>query len=378
MRVQLGNTTPHEAVTRDDGSRSFKPAPTTGPAVTYLGIPDSYTFAEGADHRDLALHLARNPDITRLPDHEAFLAVAHPNGVWANHSAGASKPSWVWSDDEAFQDLLSNYYETPAGIPGNVEDTHHTLAGGPGVIPMGNVQMLHTSWGRDMQALVMGGFMAGTWLGATGTATASSATSLTGGTETGAYSHAVNDAAGQAVVIMTPSGDAGKWAFIKSNTTGTSPVYTVDRWYAPGTPGAAAPAAPSATSTYSISPGGVPAIFVALTNDTTTPALAGAAGTADAPAATTALTGEPTTAGAGLLRKIAPIAHTAGTATWTATPVFTANGTDTLPFTAAKSALCASLAPGGGGLTYMTLISPTATLSASGDNLTLTWTFTMT
>lgn len=95
-----------------------------------------------------------------------------------------------------------------------------------------------------------------------------------------------------------------------------------------------------------------------------------------APAATdTVLTAEIATAGGGLVRQVATYAHTAATNTYTLTGTFTANGTDALPVTVAKMGVFD--AASAGNLVFETLISPTATLSASGDVLTVTQTVTM-
>lgn len=104
--------------------------------------------------------------------------------------------------------------------------------------------------------------------------------------------------------------------------------------------------------------------YVALTANTTAPA-----------AGDTTLTAEITTAGGGLIRKQGTYAHTAGTNTYTITPVFTANGTDSLPVTIGKYGVFN--ASSAGTLVFETLVSPTATLSASGDQLTITITVTM-
>jgi hypothetical protein len=92
-------------------------------------------------------------------------------------------------------------------------------------------------------------------------------------------------------------------------------------------------------------------------------------------AADTSLTGEITTAGGGLIRKQAVYAHTNGTTTATLTATFTANGTDALPVTVAKfGAFNASTA---GTMGLETLLSATAPYTASGDNMTLTDTITL-
>lgn len=104
--------------------------------------------------------------------------------------------------------------------------------------------------------------------------------------------------------------------------------------------------------------------FMALTANTTAPA-----------ATDTTLTGEIATASGGLIRQSATPAHTTGTNTYTLTGTFTANGNDVLPVTIGKMGVFDASAAGNMGFT--TLISPTATLSASGDVLTVTQTVTM-
>lgn len=99
--------------------------------------------------------------------------------------------------------------------------------------------------------------------------------------------------------------------------------------------------------------------WVALTANVTAPA-----------AGDTTLTGEITTAGGGLIRKAGTYAHTTGAASYTITTTFTANGTDSLPVTIGKRGIFDASASGNMG--FETLVLPTATLSASGDALTLT------
>jgi hypothetical protein len=197
--------------------------------------------------------------------------------------------------------------------------------------------------GNDLQALVMGG-----QTGLAGTASATSATTLT---STGFVASAY---IGQVVVAGSVYG------VIASNTT---TVLTVDRWYNPATPGGAAGSTPSGTSAFMIVPGGAPAFFTALTANATAPA-----------AGDTTLTAEITTAGGGLIRKLSTYAHTGGAASYTLTTTFTANGTDALPVTIAKVGVFNSISAGT--MLYETLLSATATLSASGDALTTTHTVT--
>lgn len=99
--------------------------------------------------------------------------------------------------------------------------------------------------------------------------------------------------------------------------------------------------------------------------------------TADATAAAatdTTLAGEIATAGGGLLRAQATYAHTAGTNTTTLTKTFTANGTDALPVTIAKIGVFNAATVGTMG--YETALNATATLTTSGDSVTITETVT--
>lgn len=104
--------------------------------------------------------------------------------------------------------------------------------------------------------------------------------------------------------------------------------------------------------------------WVALTANATAPG-----------AGDTTLTAEIATGGGGLIRQAGVYAHTGGTATYTITTTFTANGSDSLPVTIAKRGLFD--ASSAGNMVYETLLSATATLSASGDSLTLTDTVTI-
>lgn len=103
--------------------------------------------------------------------------------------------------------------------------------------------------------------------------------------------------------------------------------------------------------------------YMALTANTTAPA-----------AGDTTLTAEIATASGGLIRKQATYAHTGGAATATLTATFTANGSDSLPVTVGKIGVFN--ASSSGTLVFTTLVSPTATLSAVADALTITETVT--
>lgn len=141
MLVELGNPSPKV----DLGA----------PAVTYVEVPDSYTYVaayddgqtqqigRGADGRarhvdvttaeelasEAAAHLGRAvDDMTQMPEQEALLAV---RASFAAQSEG--RPSWVWSDNADFEKLLGAFFGCPTGRPADVEMTHHTDAGPPGV-----------------------------------------------------------------------------------------------------------------------------------------------------------------------------------------------------------------------------------------------------
>jgi hypothetical protein len=104
--------------------------------------------------------------------------------------------------------------------------------------------------------------------------------------------------------------------------------------------------------------------YIALTANSTSPA-----------AGDTTLTGEIATAGGGLVRAQATYAHTNGTSTYTLTKTFTANGSDSLPVTIAKIGVFN--ASSSGTMALETLLATTATLSSSGDQLTITETVTL-
>jgi hypothetical protein len=204
--------------------------------------------------------------------------------------------------------------------------------------------------GRDLQSLDMGGDITAL----AGTATGTSATSLTvaSGFTASAYIGKI--------VLAGTSAATYVYGIITANTT---TVLTVDRWYNPATPGGVAASTPSGTTPFIILPYGAGAPFMALT------ANSGAAAGGD-----TTLTGEITTAGGGLIRKLATYAHTSGVASYTITGSFTANGSDALPVTVAKMGTFNSITSGS--MAFETLLNATATLTASGDALTVTQTVT--
>lgn len=117
MQVQLGNQHPKLASLTD-----------SSPTVTYINIPDSYTVTS-ANATDIASKFSSDPDITKLAEHEAFVAVVHNSGVWQTHGYG--NPIWVWSDNPILQKQLQDFYGV-GDRPSDYESTHYTLNKVPG------------------------------------------------------------------------------------------------------------------------------------------------------------------------------------------------------------------------------------------------------
>lgn len=192
--------------------------------------------------------------------------------------------------------------------------------------------------------------MGGDVAGFTGTATATTATSLTAtGTPFVASAYI-----GHHVVA------GGVYGVVTANTTN---VLTIDQWYTPGSPGGAAATTPSGTSVYVILPGNGPYWYMAITTDT------------GAPSATdTTLASEITAAGSGCVRKLATYAHTTGVASYSVAATYTYTSTDqTFGSRAiAKIGIFNTLTPATGRMQFETLLAQTATLTATGDALTIT------
>ena len=198
--------------------------------------------------------------------------------------------------------------------------------------------------GNDMVCAEMGGDT----IGYSGTATAATATSLTAtGTPWVASAYIGHIVVATTTVLC--------YGVITANTTS---VLTVDRWSLAATPDTTAATTPSATTPFIILPGNAPAFFMALT-----------ANSSAAAATDTTLASEIVTAG--LIRKKATYAHTTGTSTYTLTGSYTAQAGD-VPVTVAKIGVFTSIT--GGIMMFETLLNATATLSATGDPLTVTHT----
>jgi hypothetical protein len=226
------------------------------------------------------------------------------------------------------------------------------------ITDLGLSQNLLTNIGRDVCADWLGG---ATPAGGVGTpATATSATSLTA---TGTPWTASN--------LATPQlGLAGKRAYFPITDINTPPVYgnivsnttgvaTVDQWW---TAADGVGTTPGSTSAFIIGAGGISSIrFMALTTN------AGAAS-----AASTTLTGEITTGGAG--RAKATYAHTYGAATLTLQKAYAITGTHTAIH---RMGLFGALtAAGADPMFFETVLNADATV-VNGDTLTVTDTVTI-
>jgi len=208
--------------------------------------------------------------------------------------------------------------------------------------------------------------------GYTGTATASSATTLTAtGTPFTASSGGPPARGGLVGHIVCTTGSA--YGVILSNTTS---VLTVDMWHDLVAPDTVA-TTPSATAVFAVLPGNAPAFYTGIS-----------VATRVFTAADDFLSNDGTTiselwfSGGGLKRKLGTFAHTDGTSTFTLTTTWTGNASDTYPQTVAKwgcfqhEVTAAPTTTTSGRMLFDTLLSATATLSASGDALTVTNTIT--
>jgi hypothetical protein len=297
-----------------------------------------------------------NGGVHNFAGSETLTEIFNPaGGFWQEHSFDAS-PSWVACDeDPSFAAHIAAYAGCPVGRPADVEDTHYTNAGPAGVNRSEGPTALVVNNGLDILSRTLGGLIVGF---NKATATAATATSLTA-TATPFVASAY---IGCTVVDLT----TGVYGVISANSTS---VLTVDRWYNPATPGGAAGTTPGATDTYAILSGGPPAWFMGISTTNTASV-----------ATDTTMAGEITTAGGGCLRALATYAHTGGTTTFTLANTFTTNSSDTasLPYAVARDGLFTSIVTGG--VTTMlaeTLLNAIATLSLTGDSVTITHSLTI-
>lgn len=74
-----------------------------------------------------------------MPLMQAAATITLGRGVWESHSKG-QPPTWVESDNPVLAGLLAEHYGCVVGAPADVEATHYTESGPPGVGPHGPVK----------------------------------------------------------------------------------------------------------------------------------------------------------------------------------------------------------------------------------------------
>jgi hypothetical protein len=350
MLVELGNAHP-------------KNASHTDASVTYVNVAHTNVDDYSIDVSSLKNHLFEKAigagdtyAVHNFAGSETLTELFNPvGGLWAEHSFDSS-PSWVACDEDPdLANFISAYTGCPVGRPTDVQETHYTNAGAPGVMMSPGPTALVVNNGLDILSRMIGGLTVGF---NKATATAAGTTSLTA-TGTPFVSSAY---IGNTVVDLS----TGVYGVISANTTS---VLTVDRWYNPATPGGAAGTTPGNTDTYCILGGSVPAWFMGISTTNT------ASVSTD-----TTMAGEITTASGGCLRTLATYAHSTGTTTYTLSNTFTTNSNDTgsLPYAVARDGIFTSIVTGG--VTTMmveTLLNAIATLALTGDAVTITHTFTV-
>ena len=206
------------------------------------------------------------------------------------------------------------------------------------------------------------------YTGVTGTATATSSTSLTnsgaafpttGGVNTGLPGH----------IVFCPV--AGVYGVIVSNT---ATVLTVDQWTNAASATGAAGTTPASTAVYSISPGMGPAQWIGISTNSAAASAGDVLRTADGLFAdgTTSATATEQTAN-GLARAFVQATLPGSTQSQFAI-TYTYTGSSSV--TIQKAVLCNSKAAAGSLLILETLLSAAANVNANGDSIALTWVIT--
>lgn len=110
IQVRLGNEHPKQSRSRDENDRPiWEPSP--GPSVCAVNIPDGVGMLEGITN------------------------IIASGGLWENQSFDKA-PSWVSCEDAPeIANLISLEFGCPVGEPNDLEKTHHTFFGPPGVGP---------------------------------------------------------------------------------------------------------------------------------------------------------------------------------------------------------------------------------------------------
>ncbi len=345
----------------------LRPSPGTehAPAVTTVSIPTGdggLTLEHGLDVDDFRRHLADSllfDRPTRRPDHEAALVIPH---LWSKHAS--SLPTWVASDGSPDGDELtritSDFYQIPVGYPDLYQDMYYRQVGNrllmPGVTYGAATDLtgMLTNVGRSIWANALGGGA----VGAVGAGSAATSTTLTT-----ASTFTTNQWAGKRVYAYSTTGALIVWGNIVSNNNAASAsVLTVDRWYNAATPGGAAATTPTTPWSFLIADGGsISAWFVGISATNITPAVTD-----------TSLSGEQTTNGLG--RMLAPYAITSATSpvSYTLTPVWTYTGATSSTIYAMAAFVSMVVSDATDSMVFETSLNASATVTASGDQITIT------
>lgn len=132
MLVVIGNTRPRNP-------RGHAGAPLTM-CVTTFGVPDDYTITDdGTTGRALLEELERNPYVTHLPAHEAFVNLLNPaSGIVKDHVGGPIEFVEVRGEHDdnrapILERQLAEALACQQGTPDDLEERYHTANGPPGV-----------------------------------------------------------------------------------------------------------------------------------------------------------------------------------------------------------------------------------------------------
>ncbi len=141
MRVSLGTDQAVESRTRQVYALEHSKVELIKMAEALPGVTTD------GDKETLAARISATPERRRLPEprvcdiefpegtslSEAFTTITARGGLWSYHSD--SPATWVESDSPGLSALLAEHFGCPEGAPGDLEDTHWTRAGRPGVRP---------------------------------------------------------------------------------------------------------------------------------------------------------------------------------------------------------------------------------------------------
>ena len=369
MLVELGNASPIGEGTPDGK-----------PGITYLRIPEDYSFKRDVNTEEWRNHLAHSVlrrggmVVDAYEGGEVLCQLTHPNGVTPAHQS--EDPTWVWSDDPDAARFLNEYYQAPimaadlgnlgAGHHPDIDETHWRKGPrgllAPGVSRNAVIQLdgLLTNVGATMLSDVFGG-------GALGLVPSQAYAKTGVGTAAGASSFTVASGLTASAWIGatiwagdTTTGDV-VWANVISNT---STVFTIDQWY---TTAGAIGTTPVAGFQYYVAFTIQPAWFMGLTTSVITPN-----------ATDTSLSGESTATG--MARKASVYgtssAVSGGSIAWTNSASFTYGTSGALTFTALAMFDSLLKSDTTDTMVFETNLVGSFTVSTNGDIATVTDTIT--